>query len=171
MNRRKHKLSRRILAMLLTAAMFVTMFPAAMFATPTAEVGSEGVPKLDVSKSKTATNLQQNADGDWQSNVTLSLPSEEYSQTMDVVFVIDDSSAGSGIFADPAMDLLDTLRATENLNVNVGIVTFDALARDWVDVTSDGVYKNLVSVKSEEGYSALSEAIHTELSDAEDVIG
>ncbi len=171
MNRQKHKLSRRILAMLLTAAMLVTMFPAAMFATPTAEVGSEGVPKLDVSKSKTATNLQQNADGNWQSNVTLSLPSEEYSQTMDVVFVIDDSSAGSGIFAGPAMDLLDTLRATENLNVNVGIVTFDALARDWVDVTSDGVYKNLVSVKSEEGYSALSEAIHTELSDAEDVIG
>ena len=32
MNRQKHKLSRRILAMLLTAAMLVTMFPAAMFA-------------------------------------------------------------------------------------------------------------------------------------------
>ena len=85
MNRQKHKLSRRILAMLLTAAMFVTMFPAAMFAAPTAEVGSEGVPQLDVSKSKTATNLEKNENGDWQSDVTLSLPSEEYSQKMDVV--------------------------------------------------------------------------------------
>ena len=171
MNRQKHKLSRRILAMLLTAAMLVTMFPAAMFATPTAEVGSEGVPKLDVSKSKTATNLQQNADGDWQSNVTLSLPSEEYSQTMDVVFVIDDSSAGSSIFAGPAMELLGTLRNTKNLDVNVGVVTFDALARDWVSVTSDGKYSDLVSVKSEEGYNALSEAINTELSDGAEAIG
>lgn len=51
--------------MLLTAAMLVTMFPAAMFATPTAEAGSEGVPQLDVSKSKTATNLEQNENGDW----------------------------------------------------------------------------------------------------------
>ena len=171
MNRQKHKLSRRILGMLLTAAMFVTMFPAAMFAAPTAEVGSEGVPQLDVSKSKTATNLEKNENGDWQSDVTLSLPSEEYSQKMDVVFVIDDSSAGSSIFADPAMELLETLRNTKNLDVNVGVVTFDSLARDWVSVTSDGKYSELVSVKSEEGYNALSKAIHTELSDGTDVTG
>ena len=48
MNRQKHKLSRRILAMLLTAAMLVTMFPAAMFAEETESV-TETVPVNDTS--------------------------------------------------------------------------------------------------------------------------
>lgn len=34
MNRQKHKLSRRILAVLLMAAMLITMLPSAMFAAP-----------------------------------------------------------------------------------------------------------------------------------------
>lgn len=161
MNRQKHKLSRRILAMLLTAAMLVTMFPAAMFATPTAEAGSEGVPQLDVSKSKTATNLEQNGDGDWQSDVTLSLPSEEYSQKMDVVFVIDDTSAGSGIFEESVTQLLRELAETENLDINVGIVAFDAVARDWLAATSD--YEEMVSVKDEKALEALTKAANTTL--------
>ena len=161
MNRQKHKLSRRILAMLLTAAMLVTMFPAAMFATPTAEAGSEGVPQLDVSKSKTATNLEQNENGDWQSDVTLSLPSEEYSQKMDVVFVIDDTSAGSGIFEESVTQLLTELAETENLDINVGIVAFDAVARDWLAATSD--YEGMVSVKDADAFQALKTAVSTTL--------
>ena len=59
MNRQKHKLSRRILAMLLAAAMLVTMFPAAMFAAP--ETGINPVETIEpgpTSKSKTATELE-----------------------------------------------------------------------------------------------------------------
>ena len=78
MNREKHKLPRRILALLLTLAMFVTMFPTAMFATN--EKTESNVPDLDVSKSKTAENLVQQEDGSWQSDVTLSLPAADYSQ-------------------------------------------------------------------------------------------
>ena len=48
MNRQKHKLSRRILAMLLTVAMLVTMFPATMFAEETESV-TETVPVNDTS--------------------------------------------------------------------------------------------------------------------------
>ena len=147
--------------MLLTAAMLVTMFPAAMFAAPTAEAGSEGVPKLDVSKSKTATNLQKNENGDWQSDVTLSLPSAEYSKKMDVVFVIDDTSAGSSIFKDSVTQLLTELAETENLNINVGIVAFDAVARDWLAATSD--YEGMVSVKDADAFQALKTAVSTTL--------
>ena len=162
MNRQRHKLSRRILAMLLAAAMLVTMFPAAMFAAPITGPGSESVPRLDVSKSKTATNLQQNGDGDWQSDVTLSLPSAEYSQEMDVVFVIDDTSAGSGIFEESVTELLTELAETKNLDINVGIVAFDAVARDWLEATSD--YKGMVSVKDENAFQALQRAVGTTLS-------
>lgn len=161
MNRQRHKLSRRILAMLLAAAMLVTMFPAAMFAAPITGPGSESVPRLDVSKSKTATNLQQNPDGGWQSEVTLSLPSAEYSQKMDVVFVIDDTSAGSGIFKESATQLLTELAETENLDINVGIVAFDAVARDWLAATSD--YMGMVSVKDENALEALTNAASTTL--------
>ena len=64
MNRQKHKLSRRILAMLLTAAMLVTMFPAAMFAAgetePVEEPTVSGELVTGHSKSKTATELDEN---------------------------------------------------------------------------------------------------------------
>ena len=142
MNREKHKLPRRILALLLTLAMFVTMFPTAMFATN--EKTESNVPDLDVSKSKTAENLVQQEDGSWQSDVTLSLPAADYSQQIDVVFVIDDTSAGSGIFEESANALLDELAEKKNLDINVGLVTFDAVARDWLAVTSNNEYSGLV---------------------------
>lgn len=161
MNREKHKLPRRILALLLTLAMCVTMFPTAMFATNGNT--ESNVPDLDVSKSKTATNLELK-DGKWQSEVTLSLPAADYSKSIDVVFVIDDSSAGSSIFSEPANELLDELAAKENLDINVGLVTFDAVARDWLAVTSNNEYSGLVSIKEPSALSALKTAIGTELS-------
>ena len=162
MNREKHKLPRRILALLLTLAMCVTMFPTAMFATN--EKTESNVPDLDVSKSKTAENLVQQEDGSWQSDVTLSLPAADYSQQIDVVFVIDDTSAGSGIFEESANALLDELAEKKNLDINVGLVTFDAVARDWLAVTSNNEYSGLVSIKEPSALSALKTAIGTELS-------
>lgn len=162
MNREKHKLPRRILALLLTLAMFVTMFPTAMFATN--EKTESNVPDLDVSKSKTAENLVQQEDGSWQSDVTLSLPAADYSQQIDVVFVIDDTSAGSGIFEESANALLDELAEKKNLDINVGLVTFDAVARDWLAVTSNNEYSGLVSIKEPSALSALKTAIGTKLS-------
>lgn len=162
MNREKHKLPRRILALLLTLAMFVTMFPTAMFATNGNAESS--VPTLDVSKSKTAENLVQQEDGSWQSDVTLSLPAADYSQQIDVVFVIDDTSAGSGIFEASANALLDELAEKKNLDINVGLVTFDAVARDWLAVTSNNAYSGLVSIKDSGALNALKKAIGAELS-------
>lgn len=162
MNRQKHSLPRRVLAILLMAAMLITMLPSAMLATETTTDGTGH--QLDVSKSKTAENLQQTESGDWQSEITLSLPAADYSEKMDVVFALDDTSAGSQIFSESVMDLLNELAATKNLDINVGIVAFDAVARDWLSATSNGTYEGLVSIKDQEKLQAIEKAVKTQLS-------
>ena len=116
--------------------------------------------KLDVSRSKTAKPLDTST---WTSNVTLSLPSAEYEPVIDVVFILDDTYAGNGIFKDAATGLLNELSEKKNLDVNVGIVNFDAVARDWVAATTNSKYSGLVSLKNTEGLTALQNAIATKL--------
>ena len=116
--------------------------------------------KLDVSRSKTAKPLDTST---WTSNVTLSLPSAEYEPVIDVVFILDDTYAGNGIFKDAATGLLNELSEKKNLDVNVGIVNFDAVARDWVAATTNSQYSGLVSLKNTEGLTALQNAIATKL--------
>ena len=115
---------------------------------------------LNVSKSKTATPLDTST---WTSNVTLSLPSAEYEPVIDVVFILDDTYAGNGIFKDAATGLLNELSEKKNLDVNVGIVNFDAVARDWVAATTNSKHSGLVSLKNTEGLTALQNAIATKL--------
>lgn len=118
------------------------------------------LPAWDISKSKTATNLDENLESD----VTLALPAAEYRQTMDVVFVIDDTHAGSGIFAKSVSNLLDELASKKNLDISVGVVAFDAVSRDWLSATSGGAKFGLVSIQEEGALEALKTAVETELS-------
>lgn len=74
-----------------------------------------------VSKSKEATNL----DGNFVSNVTLSLPAADYKGDLDVVFVLDGStSSDKSDLASDAAGLLRTLAEYQNLNVKAGVVVF-----------------------------------------------
>lgn len=122
-------------------------------------VGEETSTDWEVSKSKTATNLDEN----YESQITLSLPAAEYERTMDVVFVIDDTHTGSGIFLESVNALLDELAAKTTMDIRVGIVAFDAVARDWLDATSQGEYSGLVSLKDENALAALKTAAATQL--------
>ena len=115
----------------------------------------------ETSKSKHAEELEKQADGTYTSNVTLSLPAADFEPEIDVVFVIDDTHAGSGIFAGSVEKLLNELCAKDNLDINIGVVTFDAIARDWLQVTSNGELSGLVSLN--EHYDPILEAINTEL--------
>ena len=110
----------------------------------------------EISKSKEATNLDSN----FESEVTLSLPAADYKPEIDIVFVIDDTSATSSIFADSAIELLDELMNKDKLQINFGLITFDAIARDWLKVTSDGAIEGLVSLS--ENYDTICNAIRTE---------
>lgn len=76
----------------------------------------------DVSKSKTATNLDEN----FESDVTLSLPSAEAQLASDVVFVLDKST--SAALEDQALEMLKNLQAQiqeTNAKVKVGVVIFN----------------------------------------------
>lgn len=75
----------------------------------------------DVSKSKSATNLDENFD----SNVTLSLPAADYKGDIDVVFVFDGStSTDREDLAGAVVNLLENLKNYDNLNVKAGLVIF-----------------------------------------------
>ena len=77
---------RRVVAMLLTLSMLITMLPSAMLAT---ETTTDETQTWQISKSKTATNLDKN----YQSEVTLSLPAAQEQLESDVVFVLDKSTS------------------------------------------------------------------------------
>lgn len=79
----------------------------------------------DVSKSKTAINLDEN----FESDVTLSLPSAETQLASDVVFVLDKSKSAS--LEEQALKMLKELQAQiqeTNAKVKVGVVIFNKKA-------------------------------------------
>lgn len=125
MNRQKHSLPRRVLAILLMAAMLITMLPSAMLAT---ETTTDETQTWQISKSKTATNLDEN----YQSEVTLSLPAAQEQLESDVVFVLDKSTSAS--IQEDALSMLTQLKEQveeENAKVNVGVVVFNREAHSF----------------------------------------
>lgn len=170
MNREKHKLSRRILALLLTLAMCVTMFPTAMFAENGTEESDSVNDTVDWSISKSKTVGSSILNDEHEATVTLSLPAADYKRNVDVVLVLDDTHATSSIFTEAADNLLEQLASKNNLNVSVGVIAFDAVARDWMAVTSSAQYSGLVPLtkedgtKDEEALTAIQTAIETQLS-------
>ncbi|HIS69967.1 MAG TPA: VWA domain-containing protein [Candidatus Gallacutalibacter stercoravium] len=97
-----------------------------------AGVFAQGI-EWDVSKSKTATNLDDN----YEANVTLSLPSAEEQLVTDVVFVLDKSTSTD--IEQDALNMLQNLQTQvqeTNAQVKVGVVIFnkEAHASDWMDL-------------------------------------
>ena len=117
------------------------------------------LPDWEISKSKEATNLDDN----YESQVTLSLPAADYKRSMDVVLVIDDAHAGSTIFEDAVSNLLSELAAKDTLDINMGVVAFDAVSRDWLSATTGGAYSGLVSIQDADALAALENAVSTQL--------
>ena len=94
MNRQKHKLSRRILAVLLMAAMLITMLPSAMFAQNgnSGEAGSSSATDSYVTIDKTAEPGDKA--GTWDVTLNVKPKNQEISQlSQDVVLVLDTSSS------------------------------------------------------------------------------
>lgn len=105
----------------------------------------------DKSKSKTATNLEKDNDGNYKSQVTLSLPAGEEQLVSDVVFVLDKSTSAD--LEDQAIDMLSNLKQQiENTNakVNVGVVIFNKIANvtEFKDLTTE--YDDIVAAIKQE---------------------
>ena len=90
-------------------------------------------PKWTISKSKTATNLDRN----YESKVTLSLPAAQKKTTADVVMVMDVSSSMKPLDISEAKaaatELCNQLLEKNNVDIKIGIVTFDRVAHNITD--------------------------------------
>ncbi len=114
-------------------------------------VGEETSTDWEVSKSKTATNLDEN----YESQVTLSLPSSQETLESDVVFVLDKSTSAD--VEDQMLEMLENLNAqTEETGavINVGVVIFNKEAHTLLPLTQ----------LSAENMSTIQEAIKTDIS-------
>ena len=101
--------------------------------------------KLDVSRSKIASGLTKNSNGDWTTNVKLSLPSAEEELASDVVFVLDTSDC-VGTVMDQVSELVTQLKAAQESSgaeIKVGVVAFKGSALPMFG-------EELVSVKKAE---------------------
>lgn len=102
MNSKKHKLSRRILAMLLAICMFVTMFPSAMFAElGDGNTGDSGQETTSVTSTANGVTVNKYVTGDAQNGYKLTMEayaSENLETTtnaepLDIVLVLDMSGS------------------------------------------------------------------------------
>ena len=106
----------------------------------------------DVSRSKTAINLDSN----YESKVTLSLPSAEEALASDIVFVIDRSQCGNEA-AVAAQQLVDSLLQRQKVTkakVKVGIVIFGGTAivsRELSEVTKAEELQSAMSTVARKG--------------------
>ena len=109
----------------------------------------------DVSRSKIASDLTKNSNGDWTTDVTLSLPSAEEKLESDVVFVMDGSSSDNQNVINESLKLLEDLQKAikqSDAAVNVCIVKFkrQAFKSDWFDLSKDF---DAIKIAMEKDYS------------------
>jgi len=119
----KEEKMRRISCFLLMLTLLLTTAVVAWGTVPTDGEVTPGL--VNVSRSKTATVL----DKDYQSTVTLSLPSAEEKLASDVVFVLDKSTSAE--LEDKALALLADLKEEvmeRGVMVKVGVVIFNQAA-------------------------------------------
>ena len=109
MNRQKHKLPRRILAILLAVAMFVTMFPAAMFAEPN---DGDGQGKTSVTGTDNGVTVNKYVTGNEESGYNLTLEAYASDQLttgttttpLDITLVLDVSGSMEDPFIGPSTE-------------------------------------------------------------------
>lgn len=147
------KMMKRTLAFVLTLAMCFAFVPSAMAAegdkveTDPPEA-SAVTPDINGSKSVSPTELTNK---NRETTVTLSLPSAEYKNEYDIVFVMDSSSSekNSNIdFSSIVSSLMDSL-TEKDADINVGVVKFRGLAFDMIKHVSNGEHQGLVKYSSD----------------------
>lgn len=123
-------MKKSLAAILLSICMVFTMTPFA-FADTAADTGdtsgtdatTQPTKSVDWKVSKDATNL----DEDYESDVTLSIPSKEEELSSDIVFVLDKSSCSEDT-AKAGANLLDSLKKSldaSGASVNIGVIAFE----------------------------------------------
>lgn len=117
-------MKKKLITIFLCLVMLVSLFPKIVVS---AEETEENPQQFDVSRSKTATEL----DSEYQSTVTLSLPSAEENLASDIVFVLDKSSCKEETAAS-AKELFTALKnqvLNNGSKIQVSVVVFGGDAK------------------------------------------
>ena len=133
------KMWKRLMALLCVSVMVLSGFSALAAETPATDT------HFDVSGSKTADPTEL-ACPDRKTTVTLSLPSAEYQNEIDIVFAVDSSSSSENgdVFVDSVNSLFNSILANNpNIKIKVGVVVFCGRGNDGLDYFSNGAYKKL----------------------------
>ncbi len=118
----KRSASLRLTTMFLAVILVVGVLSTGFLSTMTAYAADDD---WDISKSKSATNLYEDENGDLRSTVTLSLPADTYEPDIDILFVMDGStSSDNEPLVEEAAELIEDLSRLDNVNVRAGLVVF-----------------------------------------------
>ncbi|MBQ4187341.1 MAG: Cna B-type domain-containing protein [Firmicutes bacterium] len=133
---------KKTLAAILALLMAVAMLPLSSMHAKAESTSGE----FDVSGSKTASPTEL----DWEhreTTVTLSLPSAEYQNEIDIVFTMDSSSSAKYIdfFRESVTSLFSSiLENNPNVRLKIGVIRFRGAAHDALAYLSEGAYSGLV---------------------------
>lgn len=137
------------LSVLLVAALLLGMVPLGAFRSEAYAATTQTANDPDVSGSKTANKTALTPE-DREVDITLSLPSAEYENKVDVVFVLDASTSTKNAEMDVevrATDLFNTLDKS-GIDLKVGVIRFTGYASDALNIVSKEQYKGLVEYSS-----------------------
>lgn len=140
-----------VISILLVVAMILGMVPFGAFRTeayaataqPTADPDVSGSKKIDKELDMKALDPDHR-----DAEITLSLPSAEYKNEIDIVFVMDTSSSAQSVnyFVSQVKALFERiLEINDNLTINVGVVKFRGKAFDAIKLASNSEYTGLLA--------------------------
>ncbi|WP_138269239.1 vWA domain-containing protein [Anaerofustis stercorihominis] len=106
------------------------------------------------------THKATNLDSNYISEVTMTVPAEEYRQTMDIVFVLDGStSSDASDLANDAANMLNNLTKISNIDVNAGLVIFGGSnpilysSDSMENISDESVLNNLMEKMTDKSYN------------------
>ena len=107
--------------------------------------------KWDVSRSKIASGLTKNSNGDWTTDVTLGLPSATTKQTIDVVLVVDNAfptdNTTAATQAAGLMEQLDEIAKSGTVSINTGLVISGGYIPVLHQIELDNIENNITNIK------------------------
>ena len=105
----------------------------------------------DVSRSKIASGLTKNSNGEWTTDVTLGLPSATTKQTIDVVLVVDNAfptdNTTAATQAAGLMEQLEEIAKSGTVSVNAGLVISGGYIPVLHQIKLDNIENNITNIK------------------------
>lgn len=129
------KQAKYVIALWFVVVLIFSILPGMAFAAEVSEETELSTEEWDVSRSKTATELNEL----FESQVTLSLPSAEKQLVTDVVLVLDKSTSTD--LENQVLDILGDLKSQiegTGAKINVGVVIFNKVANasEFMDLST-----------------------------------